>query len=127
MAPMWLLPDDAIEDMINQGEFEVDEIKLQTLTKRRAIYGDLCQEATPLQLKYLLLLHDNNIPMVLKAIKNWTLDKGTQKYIPPAFYDRDGSFIQPPSFEIPVTRNISPKSSLENLVETQTSDNTVEM
>ena len=65
--------------------------------------------------------------MVLKAIKNWTLDKGTQKYIPPAFYDRDGSFIQPPSFEIPVTRNISPKTGLENLVETQTSDNTVEM
>ena len=74
----------------------------QTLEKRRGVYGDLCQEATPLQLKYLLLLHENNIPMVIKDIKNWTLQKGTQKYIPPAFYDRDGSFIQPPSFEIPL-------------------------
>ena len=25
-----------------------------------------------------------------------------QTYIPPAFYDRDGKFYQPPSFEMPV-------------------------
>ena len=27
--------------------------------------------------------------------------KKTRTYIPPAFYDRDGSFVQPPTFEMP--------------------------
>ena len=89
-------------EKVSESDQSVDETKLQALEKRRGVYGDLCQEATPLQLKYLLLLRANYIPMVMKDIKNWTLQKGTQKYIPPAFYDRDGSFIQPPSFEIPI-------------------------
>ena len=34
--------------------------------------------------------------------------KKTRTYIPPAFYDRDGSFVQPPTFEMPAfTRKIS--------------------
>ena len=105
--PSWLLPDDVIKEKIPQEDQKIDETKFQTLNERRAIYGDLCQEATPLQLKYLLMIHENNIPIVLKALKNWTLEKGTQKYIPPAFYDRDGSFIQPPAFEIPVRLDMS--------------------
>ena len=108
--PSWLLPDHVIKEKISQEHHKIDETKFQTLNKRRGIYGDLCQEATPLQLKYLLMIHENNIPLVLKALKNWTFEKGTQKYIPPAFYDRDGSFIHPPSFEIPVRLDTSPEN-----------------
>ena len=108
--PSWLLPDDVIKEKISQEGHKIDETKFETLNKRREIYGDLCQEATPLQLKYLLMIHENNIPIILKALKNWTLEKGTQKYIPPAFFDRDGSFIQPPAFEIPVRLDKSPEN-----------------
>ena len=45
-------------------------------------------------------MHKNNVPSVIEALEDWVLDKKTRTYIPPAFYDRDGSFIQPPTFEM---------------------------
>ena len=41
------------------------------------------------------------MPSVIKSLEEWVQAKQTQTYIPPAFYDRDGTFIQPPSFEMP--------------------------
>ena len=35
------------------------------------------------------------------SLEEWVLKKGTRTYTPPAFYDRDGTFLQPPSFEMP--------------------------
>ena len=46
-------------------------------------------------------MHDNNVPMVIESLEEWVLMKRTRTYIPPGFYDRDGSFVQPPSFEMP--------------------------
>ena len=46
-------------------------------------------------------MHDNNVPLVIESLEDWVRVKRTRTYIPPAFYDRDGSFLQPPSFEMP--------------------------
>ena len=46
-------------------------------------------------------MHSNHVPSVIASLEEWVHVKGTQTYIPPAFYDRDGTFIQPPSFEMP--------------------------
>ena len=46
-------------------------------------------------------MHSNHVPSVIASLEEWVQVKGTQTYIPPAFYDRDGTFIQPPSFEMP--------------------------
>ena len=46
-------------------------------------------------------MHSNNVPSVIASLEEWVQAKRTQTYIPPAFYDRDGTFIQPPSFEMP--------------------------
>ena len=50
---------------------------------------------------YLQRMHSNNVPSVIASLEEWVQAKRTQTYIPPAFYDRDGTFIQPPSFEMP--------------------------
>ena len=41
------------------------------------------------------------MPSVIEALEGWVIEKKTRTYIPPAFYDSDGSWIQPPSFEMP--------------------------
>ena len=46
-------------------------------------------------------MHSNHVPSVIASLEEWVQAKRTQTYIPPAFYDRDGTFIQPPSFEMP--------------------------
>ena len=80
----------------------IDEVKLANLVTRRKRYGDICQVASEAQLKYLLLVNDNKVSLVIRELKAWVNQKGTQTHIPPAFYDRDGSFVQPPSVEIPI-------------------------
>ena len=47
------------------------------------------------------VLHDNNVPKVIESLEEWVCRKRTRTYIPPAFFDRDGTFVQPPSFEMP--------------------------
>ena len=78
------------------------EIKFKNLVKRREIYGDITQNATEHQLKRLLLKHDNSVPDVIADLDLWVRTKGSSTAIPPGFYDRDGQFRQPASFEMPL-------------------------
>ena len=66
-------------------------------------YGDITQNARDAdELEELLCRFDNRVPAVIFFLEERVRAKGTQTYIPPAFYDRDGKFYQPPSFEMPV-------------------------
>ena len=38
---------------------------------------------------------------MIESLEEWVCRKRTRTYIPPAFFDRDGTFVQPPSFEMP--------------------------
>ena len=100
--PYWMLSDDVIKKKEVESEVKVDETKLANLIKRRGVYGDICQVASEAQLKYLLIVSQNRVPLVIKSINDWVKKKGTRTHIPPAFYDRDGTFVQPPNIEMPV-------------------------
>ena len=84
-------------------------------------YGDITQNARDAdELEELLRRFNNRVPAVIFFLEERVRAKGTQvgrksmnmftqnscnplqTYIPPAFYDRDGKFYQPPSFEMPV-------------------------
>jgi len=99
--PDWLIADADAEDAPEDSE-EMDQVKLRNLLKRRKTYGDITQNATEKQIARLMLIHKNDVPTVIGVLENWVRTKKTKTYIPPAFYDRDGSFIQPPSFEMPL-------------------------
>ena len=81
-------------------EVAVDEKKLANLIERRKVYGDITQNATEQELKDLLCLHGNNVPIVIGILHQRVKQKGSRLYIPPAFYERDGTFYQPPCFEM---------------------------
>ena len=59
------------------------------------------------------VMHDNAVPLVIEALEEWVRTKRTQTYIPPAFFERDGSFFQPPSFEMPAFTVKKPNNWLE--------------
>ncbi|XP_063712181.1 uncharacterized protein LOC134840348 [Symsagittifera roscoffensis] len=106
--PDWLIPDEEIsEEEIDETAAKADPVKLRNLLKRRKTYGDITQNATDLQIQRLLVRHDNEVPKVIASLEEWVQTKRTQTYIPPAFYDKEGQLIQPPSFEMPayVKRN----------------------
>ncbi|XP_075250882.1 uncharacterized protein LOC142343080 [Convolutriloba macropyga] len=105
--PEWLIADDEATDEADSQDL-VDHIKLRNLLKRRKTYGDITQNATAMQIERLLVMYKNEVPQVIGALESWVRTKKTQTYIPPAFYDRDGSFVQPPSFEMPLTDTPSP-------------------
>jgi len=84
---------------------EVDEEKLANLIKRRKTYCDITQNASEEQLIRLLKIHSNHIPAVIEDLELWVRTKGSYTVIPPAFYERDGKFHQPASFEIPVAES----------------------
>ena len=87
---------------MNLGPNIVDEPRLANLVKRRqTTYGDIVQNASEAQLRYLMIIYKNDVPMVIKAIQDWMTVKGSQTHIPPAFYESDGHLYQPPSFELP--------------------------
>ena len=90
------------EEQIFGKDSYADEAKLSNLITRRKRYGDICQVASEAQLKYLLMLHQNKVPLVIKELKDWVRKKGTQTHIPPAFFDKDGALVQPPNVEIPI-------------------------
>jgi len=78
----------------------VDEGKLANLLARQKIYGDITQSASPLQLRELLQIYSNDIPNVMKALRENVSKQGGRTFIPPAFYERDRSFFQPKGFKI---------------------------
>ena len=54
---------------------------------------------------------------VIAALERKIRAKGKRKYAPPAFFARDGSFTQPPSFEMPATiynEDLNRKISAQN-------------
>ena len=79
---------------------EADPIKLENLLKRRKIYGDITQNASEEELSTLLRYFDNHVPSLVMALEEKVRFKGSRKYIPPAFFERDGKLVQPPPFEI---------------------------
>ena len=80
-----------------------DKFKLENLIKRQNIYGDITQNATKEELERLLVFFDNDVPKVIAALDSKVRMKGTRTFIPPAFYGRNGNFMQPPSFEMPAS------------------------
>jgi len=78
----------------------VDKEKLDNLLARQKIYGDITQSASPLQLEEMLKMFNNDIPAVIASLKDITKKCGGQVYLPPAFFERDQSFVQPPGFKI---------------------------
>jgi len=86
-----------------EGKPDVDMEKLKNLTKRQNVYGDITQNASPEELENLLRYHENHVPDVILALEKKILMNKRRKYTPPAFFCRDGSFIQPPTFEMPAT------------------------
>merc|ERR1711881_304138 len=101
--PSWMLPDEEIKiKEMNLGPNLVDEEKLANLVKRRnGVYGDIVQNCSELQLRWLMIIYKNDVPKVMRVIQDWMTTKGSQTHIPPAFYERDGTLYQPPSFELP--------------------------
>merc|ERR1712156_13658 len=85
-------------DLDLEGKPEVFEEKYQNLIKRQKTYGDITQNASPEELENLLRYHENNVPEVILALEKKILMNKRRKYTPPAFFCRDGSFIQPPTF-----------------------------
>jgi len=85
------------------GKPEVSNEKLENLVKRQKVYGDITQNASPEELETLLRYHENKVPEVIAYLEKKVRSKGARTYIPPAFFGRDGSFYQPPAFEMPST------------------------
>jgi len=84
-------------------KMEADPIKLGNLIKRRKIYGDITQNVTEDELAKLLRYFNNHVPSLIGALEEKVLLKGSRTFIPPAFFGRDGIFVQPPSFEMAVS------------------------
>ena len=82
---------------------EVDPIKLENLIKRRKIYGDITQNVSEDELAKLLQYFDNHVPSIIIALEEKVRLKGSRTFIPPAFFGRDGIFVQPPTFEMPTS------------------------
>ena len=109
--PSWITAAD--DDDEDEGTVVVDEIKLANLIKRRKTYCDITQNATESQLRRLLKTHRNDIPQVIEELELWVRTKGSYTVIPPGFYERDGTFRQPPSFEMPLIQ-IQMNDGIEN-------------
>merc|ERR1711936_67427 len=83
-----------------------DPVKLANLHQRHQnVYGDLIQNVSMDDIEKLLRIFNNHVPSVIGALLDKVMKKGTRTHIPPAFYERNGDFYQPPSFEIPVHRS----------------------
>ena len=86
-----------------ETKMEADPIKLGNLIKRRKIYGDITQNVSEDELAKLLRYFNNHVPSLIGALEEKVLLKGSRTFIPPAFFGRDGIFVQPPSFEMAVS------------------------
>ena len=83
-----------------ESKAPADPEKLNNLLKRRKIYGDITQNVTEEEIEKLLRHFDNHVPSMIAALVDKVKMKGFQTHIPPAFYERNGDFFQPPSFEL---------------------------
>ena len=86
-------------DNVNiENKAPADPEKLNNLLKRRKIYGDITQNVTEDEIEKLLRHFDNHVPSLVAALVDKVKTKGFKTHIPPAFYERNGQFVQPPSF-----------------------------
>ena len=120
---------------------EVDPIKLENLIKRRKIYGDITQNVSEDELAKLLRYFDNHVPSIIIALEEKVRLKGSRTFVPPAFFGRDGIFVQPPTFEMPTAsahpvpvdddkvqhQNMSVEHSLNIVTEKKTVEKTWEL
>merc|ERR1739844_570290 len=75
-VPSWVLPDDELKRKLQaSGPGIVNESKLSDLIKRRGTYGDITQNATEVQLRYLMSVHQNDVQLVIKALQDWVSAK----------------------------------------------------
>jgi len=82
----------------------VDNDKLDNLITRQKTYGDILQNATKDELKFLLGMFNNNVPNVLSAIQEKIVAQGNQLFSPPAFYERNMKFYTPQAFSMKIKR-----------------------
>lgn len=80
----------------------VDDVKLANLVARQKTYGDSLQNVTKDELEFLLRTFGNHVPDVLSAIREKIMAKRSKMFIPPAFYERDKTLFQPPSFHMKI-------------------------
>ena len=78
----------------------VDEDKLANLTTRQKTYGDILQNTTKDELKFLLEMFHNEVPQVMLAVREKVVAKGRQLFFPPAFYERNLDFYTPCPFSM---------------------------
>lgn len=80
--------------------------KLANLMRRRQTYGDIMQNVNSEEdLKRLLIKHANKVPEAIEELQLWVRRKGSCTLIPPKFYDKNGKFTQPKSFEMTLSSN----------------------
>ena len=91
-VPSWVLPDEELKRKLQaSGPGIVNESKLSDLIKRRGTYGDITQNATEVQLRYLMSVHHNDVQLVIKALQDWVAAKGTKTHIQSAACGKDES------------------------------------
>ena len=65
------------------------------------VYGDITQSSDgERELSDLLKRFGNDVTKVVYYLEERVRRRGKQTFIPPAFYDREGKFYQPPPFEM---------------------------
>ena len=102
-VPSWVLPDDELKrKLINLGPGVVNEGKLSDLMKRRDTYGDITQNATETQLRYLMSIHHNDVQLVIKTLHDWVAAKGSKSHIQSASCGKDESLCH--AREIPISQ-----------------------
>merc|ERR1712106_567534 len=87
-------------EKINTAIYMRQFLKSWATKARQKVYGDITQSASPLQLEELLRIYNNEIPTVIKALKEIVAKQGGRNFIPPAFFERDRTFVQPPAFKV---------------------------
>jgi len=102
LEPDWL--HDSMDIQAAWNDRQVCQSKLANLVRRRQMYGDITQNVSEDQLQRLLLKHDNHVPKAIEELQLWVRRKGTSTFIPPKFYDKNGKFTQPKSFEMTISK-----------------------
>ena len=111
--------DEVLENMdLSDNVSQPDEVKLSNLIKRRKIYGDITQNASEQDLAKLLRFYNNDVKLVIFYLESMVRLKGKRSYIPPAFFERDGTFVQPPAFEMSIEKAFN-DSTLETSESTE--------
>ena len=102
------ISEDILNLDLNDKPDAADPNILRNLLQRRKVYGDVTQNVSNEELETLLRYYENIVPKVINALEIIIEDRGYRTFIPPAFYDRDGSLVQPPSFKMQVEQTKNP-------------------